>query len=140
MAMLGVSRAASSLSPCSPFFEGPASIGCVLSGVLRNTHCCAAATCPAHAPASCFLSAVNNLSKSKVKAMRKQALQDLCDTLGIDVEGCKVKNDYITKVLAYVEQQRGTQQPHQADAEAAPAAPKVRQKLSEYRQHTWAYD
>jgi len=58
--------------------------------------------------AACLLSigvmlSVVNLTKSKVKAMKKQDLRDLCIRLEVDVEGCKVKADYVAKVLAYLQ-------------------------------------
>lgn len=74
---------------------------------------------------------MNNLSKSKLNSMRKQELQDLCDSWGLDVEGCKVKADYVDKVLQYQEQQ-GSMLPQASttDAAAALQAPRVSPDLN----------
>lgn len=55
----------------------------------------------------CLTSPAVNLTKSKVKAMRKQALHDLCERVGISVVDCKKKADYVEKLLAHMEQQPG---------------------------------
>lgn len=70
----------------------------------------------------CCMFAVNNLSKTKLRAMRKQDVQNLCDDLGIDVGGCKTKADYVAKVLAH---QQGSGASQAAAAEAQPAKMRV---------------
>lgn len=69
---------------------------------------------------------MNNLSKSKLNSMRKQELLDLCTSLSLDVDGCKVKADYVSKVLEFQEQQRSmSPEASTTDAAAALKAPRV---------------
>lgn len=51
---------------------------------------------------------VDNLSKTRIKNMKKQELQDLCEDLGINVTDCKLKAHFVDKILAYQEQRRGS--------------------------------
>jgi hypothetical protein len=75
-----------------------------------------------------LLCAVNtplNLTKTKVRQMRKLELQDLCADLGLDVADCRVKLDYVNKVLAAMQQRLGTRATQQANTDAEPTQPKV---------------
>jgi hypothetical protein len=57
--------------------------------------------------------------------MRKQEVADLCAGLGLDVADCRVKQDYVNKVLAAMKQRLGTGATQQSDTDAAPPKPKV---------------
>lgn len=66
---------------------------------------------------------MNNLTKSAVKRMNKQPVKELCETLGLDIEGCKYRQEYVDKVLLYLEQRGST--PPESDDTSAAAVPKV---------------